>query len=335
MQVSSYRLYTGFRKANSSHLNLSLLNKELTDRLSYLLYKYQLSIYNYTNITQLVCFGSVLCVIWLLCFYPDAGSLTNVGCMKVSLLLCSHFLNLNPCEQQWPRHLSVLWYVDGPGSLLPSCSPYPHLLLWDFGPIAREQQLLSGLGYVLLFFHPHKGGYLAQSAILKTLMSLSLLPKASVSCEHDNFPIPYYFELLIYKLEKKTRELLCTSLFSLMSVERPVGLGQVPLKSAVPIPLPAMLPSSHLSQAFPLSLPPRACQNQRWRLLHLVTSSSVRWQELPVCCTCWGNTALPLVRNCPSDRQWPRLNRSGFVWTPDLLWPLTWVSAQLRHQKQN
>lgn len=87
-------------------------------------------------------------------------------------------------------------------------------------------------------------------------MSLSLLPKASVSCEHDNFPIPYYFELLIYKLEKKTRELLCTSLFSLMSVERPVGLGQVPLKSAVPIPLPAMLPSSRLSQAFPLSLPP-------------------------------------------------------------------------------
>lgn len=126
-------------------------------------------------------------------------------------------------------------------------------------------------------FHPHKGGYPAQSAILKTLMSLSLLPKASVSCEHDNFPIPYYLELLIYKLEKKTRELLCTSLFSLMSVERPVGLGQVPLKSAVPIPLPAMLPSSHLSQAFPLSLPPRACQNQRWRLLHLVTSSSVRW----------------------------------------------------------
>lgn len=37
MQVSSYRLYTGFRKANSSHLNLSLLNKELTDRL-YLIY---------------------------------------------------------------------------------------------------------------------------------------------------------------------------------------------------------------------------------------------------------------------------------------------------------
>lgn len=60
-----------------------------------------------------------------------------------------------------------------------------------------------------------------------------------------------------------------------------MGLGQVTPKPAVPTSLPAGLPSFHLSQAFPLVLPPHACQNWRWRPLHLVTSSSLRRWELP------------------------------------------------------